>query len=703
MHIGMQVQNSVFLTTAQYLLSIGVAPVLLQGKKPIFTTFTSYLPGAAGSDELQMPLDKRPLRYTPDLLREWDREYPGANVGMLTDNRPCIDVDMWEIWPAIADLVPVTPHIKYGAKGRTFVYSVHPTDPVRRTRTYVNRFDQQMILEVLAHGRQTVLPPSIHPETGRAYEWVGMPEWGYMVGVPLGPDAPPPLSQATVDAIERRLEELGVTKKKVETGQELVRQLRDDERHRYEAFLAPKLKEKLASVREAAKGTRRDALNGAAFSLAPWVREGFIDENWLEAELRKACELNGFISEDGDKAFTYQFHRSMRHAEDKALPDLDAGRAAQLMGQAPLSATFPAAGGSVSSEVPWVRVSEMLTNPVPAREWLVPEVVPHKQITLLYGDGGTGKTTLLLQLAIAASQGGMWMGHALSRHKVLFITAEDELNEVHYRLDQMTKLLGRDVGDLTVISLADLEIAELMMLDGRVLKPTTLLEGICDLIKQQGFDVVMMDPIADLFGGNEIDKQQVTKFMRMLRKRIAFDLGCSLVIAAHPSSDGIRSGKGTSGSMAWSNSARSRLYFSRDDNSDVCTLELKKSNRSKIGTTVSLRWVNGVFVQVEAQARALISEELEAKVMARLDREGPIYKAGDRSQQWVGYMLELELGEKLATSEGKRKVRTLLDSWEKLGYVKKLRRADKHGNMQEFVNFISHPTVVQTTVATTVP
>jgi len=702
MHIGMQVQsntheigdrmhghNNAFLPTAQYLLSIGLCPVLLQGKKPVFTTYTSYLPGPAGSDELQLPIGQRPLRYSHALLQTWADEYPGANVGMLTSQRPCIDLDAPAIWEAIADLVPVTPHVKRGKKGKTFIYSVHPTDPVRRTRTFVNRFNKsEMLLEVLAHGRQTVLPPSIHPETGLPYEWVGMPEWGYMVGVPLGPEAPPPISQAQVDAIEARLEELGLTRKRAERGEGLCRAISDHERVRYVAYLAPKLAEKLAAVREAMAGSRQDALNGACYALSPWVREGFVGEVELEEWMREACEANGYIRDDGDKAFTRQFRKALDDGWGAELPDLDGtGRVEAAMGKAPLSGISPAV--AVFS-LPVVRAADMLTQPVPQREWLVRGWIPHKQITLLYGDGGTGKTTLLLQLAIAASQGATWMGVKLARHKVLFITAEDELSEVHYRLDQMTRLLGKDVGDLVIVSLADLEVAELMSLDGKTLKPTPTLDSICELIGRQGVDVVMMDPIADLFGGNEIDKQQVTKFMRMLRKRIAFDLGCSLVIAAHPSSDGMRTGKGTSGSMAWSNSARSRMYFSHDKETGISTLELMKSNRSKVGESVSLKWVDGVFVQVSEEVRALVSPEAEAKIMARLDKEGPIYKYGSRSDDWVGFMIGLELGENLANPKGKEKVRRLLDGWEKLGYVKKLAKTGAGKNKQDYVQWLSY-------------
>jgi Mrp family chromosome partitioning ATPase len=47
---------------------------------------------------------------------------------------------------------------------------------------------------------------------------------------------------------------------------------------------------------------------------------------------------------------------------------------------------------------------------VPPREWIVPDYIPHKTVTLLSGDGGTGKSLLAMQLAAARALARDWIG-----------------------------------------------------------------------------------------------------------------------------------------------------------------------------------------------------------------------------------------------------------------------------------------------------
>ncbi len=70
----------------------------------------------------------------------------------------------------------------------------------------------------------------------------------------------------------------------------------------------------------------------------------------------------------------------------------------------------------------------------PEREWTVVDLVPRKQVTLLTGNGGVGKSLVALQLAVAVTAGTNWLDQMTARGNALFLTAEDEMAEVHRRL-----------------------------------------------------------------------------------------------------------------------------------------------------------------------------------------------------------------------------------------------------------------------------
>jgi RecA-family ATPase len=245
-------------------------------------------------------------------------------------------------------------------------------------------------------------------------------------------------------------------------------------------------------------------------------------------------------------------------------------------------------------------------RPVPPREWHARNLIPHRTVTLLTGDGGTGKSLLALQLSVATVLRKTWIGREVTGGRALYLSAEDDQDEVHRRLDDICAGEGgslEDLGDLRILPLAGLD-AVLAAPQGKssIIAGTRLwqrLQNACETFRPR---LVILDTSADLYAGEENNRAQVRQFIGMLRG-LALRLDLTVVLLSHPSLTGISSGTGLSGSTAWNNSVRSRLYFRRvisqdgiEADPDLRILETMKSNYGQTGEQISVRWQMGRFV-----------------------------------------------------------------------------------------------------------
>ena len=98
---------------------------------------------------------------------------------------------------------------------------------------------------------------------------------------------------------------------------------------------------------------------------------------------------------------------------------------------------------------------------VPARNWLVPGLIPSGTVTLLTGDGGTGKSLLALQLATACALGKPWLGKTVAGDRALFVSAEDDEDELHRRLADVLEAEEASFADLDQLALRSFEMRHL--------------------------------------------------------------------------------------------------------------------------------------------------------------------------------------------------------------------------------------------------
>jgi RecA-family ATPase len=257
-----------------------------------------------------------------------------------------------------------------------------------------------------------------------------------------------------------------------------------------------------------------------------------------------------------------------------------------------------------------VSAATLAGQPIPTRRFHVADLIPARNVTLLTGDGGAGKSQIALQLAASTALNTGWLGMHTEGGAVLYLSAEDELDELHRRLADITSSYRRDIAELT-----DLHIVPLAGLDAvlaapiarsNLIAPTTLWHQVRDQVAKLKPVLVVADTLADLYAGDENQRGQVRQFVTLLRG-LALEFDTTVVMLAHPSLTGMANGTGSSGSTGWANSARSRLYLSRvltsgedkgrpsEADPDLRLLTSTKANYGRTGGEIRLRWCLGVF------------------------------------------------------------------------------------------------------------
>lgn len=244
----------------------------------------------------------------------------------------------------------------------------------------------------------------------------------------------------------------------------------------------------------------------------------------------------------------------------------------------------------------------------PKLDWLVDGCFLHRSVALISGDGGLGKSLLMQQLCTAAALGRDWLGIGTKRVKTYALFCEDDEDEIQRRQEAINRHYGCAMGDLEDVNyrcrpgfynvLAEFRGSKLEP------EPTPLFYALWNTCRDGGAQLIVLDTASDVFGGNEIAKAEVRSFITLLR-RMALDLDACVILTAHVSNEGLATKSGLSGSRAWSNSVRSRLWLTSrgEDKDNHRFLKTMKNNHGPSGGKIPLQWQNGVFVRTDPPAK----------------------------------------------------------------------------------------------------
>lgn len=274
-----------------------------------------------------------------------------------------------------------------------------------------------------------------------------------------------------------------------------------------------------------------------------------------------------------------------------------------------------------------VDVADVLTRPSPPPRFVWDGYAPRGVVTLLGAHGGTGKSTIALMLAAAVATGRELFGIATDAAPVVFASFEDSAHIVRHRLAHICQCWGINPAELDGLHIVDgTANPELFACEGRGPGDVTPAYGeLLALVKQTGAGLVIVDNASDAYGGDEIQRRQVRAFMRALAV-IAREGDAAVLLLAHVDKGTSRRERsdteGYSGSTAWHNSARSRIFMSRDDG--LLTLAHQKSNLAKLREPLALQWPEGGLpeaVQALSPMVQGISDRVDTKALLRLIAE----------------------------------------------------------------------------------
>jgi RecA-family ATPase len=287
--------------------------------------------------------------------------------------------------------------------------------------------------------------------------------------------------------------------------------------------------------------------------------------------------------------------------------------------------------------LPFINISNWDNEDVPQQPWAVLDRIPRRQVTLFSGEGGGGKSIIQLHLSVAHVLARDWLGTMPQLGPALFIDAEDDVNVLHRRLAAIAEHYSVRFADLVrdglhLISLAGQDAVLATARNGKI-RPTPLYKQLYEAAGDIKPVMIGLASSANVYAGNEIDRGQVQQFVNLLTA-LAITADGAVVLISHPSLAGIANDTGLSGSTAWHNAVRARVYLhgvkpeaGEQADSDLREITFKKNQYGPVSDSMLLRYNNGLFLPVKGggsldrAAQEMRADEIFLHLLRRFTRE----------------------------------------------------------------------------------
>ena len=259
------------------------------------------------------------------------------------------------------------------------------------------------------------------------------------------------------------------------------------------------------------------------------------------------------------------------------------------------SKTAPSLFDQVKAQVlDW---SALIGRKAPPRQFILPDWIPARCVTLLHGFGGVGKTLLAQQIGTAAILKCQFLGHVAAACPVLGWFGEDDHDEIWRRQEAINTAFG-------IVSIADLDgklfwrpcpgddISLFTAATESDFSTTPLFDVLRAQLLRTKAKLTILDSATQIAAIPENNRPLVTRCLQALNS-VCIETGTTIIVIGHNNRAG-----DFSGSSAWENRVRSRLHMTRDkdeEGNETIKLCRPKANYAGIEEGVAIEWHQGAY------------------------------------------------------------------------------------------------------------
>lgn len=594
--------------------------------------------------------------------------------------------------------------VKKGKRG----FTVFATCP-NLTRSFKFNFGNGH-LDILHMGRQSILPPSIHPGTEQPYTWLGE---NTLYNTPVSGLTIIELDEAALIAALDDVFAPWVADQKEARANEapaLRRKIHKDELKQYEAYAKAGLKNERNKLAKTQEGNRGRRVLDSACALGKFVWHGLLEDSDVEDAILDACDKNGLLKKDGADSITSQIERGFAYAKNDPLHNLNPGKKDEK------TAT------PLRLPEPYKLIG--LEN-TPKQKFIYGAHYARGFVSTTIAPGNAGKTRLLVAEALAMASGEALLGTAPEdRVGVWYYVLEGPFDDMQRRVEACAEYYAStsgpvDIGKRLFISSALDEGCKLQIAirdQGGIKIVEPVVEAIEKHIQDNNIAVLIIDPFIKSHAIEENDNTLIDKVVQAWAQ-IAHNCNCAVELVHHARKTGNQpiSLEDARGASALISAARGKRTLNRMSKSEYEQTQktagpvvqddqrhyVRIDSETNLAPASKAKWMYiydyrskkghsvGVATEWEfPETETLVVDDFDQVDAAlKLIREGGPWRKDSRSQNepWVGIPIASALGLDPEDKMHKEQIRKLIIIWLADDVLKCTKTKGKNGNMVPYI------------------